>query len=63
MPKRNYNHEKRQKELNRQRKELSSAAALRKFFRENNRREKGAEPSWEEHKKLLLESYRRASDS
>ena len=36
---------------------LKNAAALRKFFRESNKREKGKEPEWEDHKRMILESY------
>lgn len=37
---------------------LNTPARLRKFFRESNRREKGAEPDWEDQKRLILEGYR-----
>jgi hypothetical protein len=36
---------------------LKNPAALRKFFRESNKLEKGKEPDWEEHKRIILEGY------
>lgn len=38
-------------------KQKATPASLRKFFRECNRREKGTEPAWEDHKRLILEGF------
>ena len=35
--------------------QLNSSEELEKFFCERNRKEKGDEPSWEDHKRLVLE--------
>jgi hypothetical protein len=32
---------------------LKNSAALRKFFRESNKLEKGKEPEWEDHKRMI----------
>ena len=37
---------------------LTDPVFLKKFFEQRNKREKGAEPDWEEQKNLILESYR-----
>jgi hypothetical protein len=36
---------------------LKNPPALRKFFRESNKLEKGKEPEWEDHKRMIQESY------
>lgn len=36
---------------------LTSPDSLRRFFKECNDREEGAEPDWAEHKKLTLEGF------
>ena len=36
---------------------LKDPAALRKFFRESNKLEKGKEPDWEDYKRMIRESY------
>ena len=36
---------------------LNSLKELEKFFQDRNRKERGKEPSWEEHKKLILEGF------
>lgn len=44
-------------QMSAKKKPLNTAAELKKFFQESNRREKGEEPDWEDQKKLILESY------
>jgi hypothetical protein len=36
---------------------LTDPDSLEKFFRKCNEREEGVEPDWEDHKKLILESF------
>jgi hypothetical protein len=36
---------------------LKNPAALRKFFRESNKLEKGKEPEWEDQKRMIQEGY------
>ena len=38
-------------------KDLTSPAALKKFFSDRKRKESGKEPDWDEQKKLILEGY------
>ena len=45
-------------ELNGRQQRLTHPDDLEKFFRKCNQREKGAEPDWEDHKRLILDSYR-----
>jgi len=45
-------------ELDRNKRRLTDAASLRKFFKECNEQERGKEPDWEIQKKLILEGYR-----
>jgi hypothetical protein len=40
---------------NRQWQTLTDQESLRKFFKKTNEREQGSEPSWEEHKRIILE--------
>lgn len=42
-------------EMNRQQRPLSDPKSLETFFKQCNAREKGVEPDWKEHKKLILE--------
>ena len=44
-------------DVNRQWQALTDQESLRKFFRQSDEREKGIEPSWEEHKKMVLEGF------
>ena len=37
---------------------LSDSNALKRFFTQCNNREKGREPDWEEHKKLILDGFK-----
>jgi hypothetical protein len=37
---------------------LVSSESPRNFFQKSNEKEKGVEPDWEEHKKLIQEGYR-----
>lgn len=43
-------------EMNRQQQPLSDPQSLKTFFKRCNAREKGVEPDWEEHKRLILDS-------
>lgn len=43
--------------LNRQQQRLTDPDALKHFFRKCDEKEKGAEPDWEDHKRLILDSY------
>lgn len=45
-------------ETDQQRQPLTDQSALKSFFRKCSEREKGTEPDWEEHKRLLLEGMR-----
>jgi hypothetical protein len=42
-------------EMNRQKRPLSDIESLETFFKRCNAREKGVEPDWEEHKRLILD--------
>ena len=44
-------------ELNRQQQRLTDSNCLKQFFRKCNEREDGVEPDWEDHKRLILDSY------
>jgi hypothetical protein len=44
-------------ELNRQQRRLTDPDGLKQFFRKCDERENGVEPDWEDHKKLILDSY------
>ena len=44
-------------EMDQENQKLGTPEALKKFFRECNRREKGSEPDWEDQKQLILEGY------
>ena len=44
-------------EMNGQRQSLSDPDALKKFFKDCNERERGKEPEWEEHKRLIEEGF------
>jgi hypothetical protein len=44
-------------ELNHKQQRLTDPDALKHFFRKCDEREKGAEPDWEDHKRLILDSY------
>jgi hypothetical protein len=41
-----------------QRQPLTDPTALKSFFQKCSEREKGTEPDWEEHKRLLLDGMR-----
>ena len=41
-------------DINRQQRSLSDPQSLKMFFKRCNDREKGVEPDWEEHKRLIL---------
>lgn len=45
-------------EMNQRKKQLSEYQSLKHFFDQCNEREKGIEPDWEEHKRLILDSSR-----
>jgi hypothetical protein len=45
-------------EINRQQQRLTDPDSLNRFFRKCNERENGVEPDWEDHKRLILDSYR-----
>ncbi len=42
----------------RKRESLKDPTSLKSFFKECDKREKGKEPDWEEHKQLIIEGYR-----
>jgi hypothetical protein len=44
-------------EINRQQQYLTDPDSLNRFFRKCNERENGVEPDWEDHKRLILDSY------
>lgn len=44
-------------ELSQQRESLGDPQSLKRFFQKCDEREQGYEPDWEEHKRLILESY------
>ena len=44
-------------EINRQRQRLTDPDPLKKFFRKCDEIENGIEPDWEDHKRLILDSY------
>lgn len=43
--------------LNRQQQRLTDPDSLNRFFRKCDERENGVEPDWEDHKRLILDSY------
>lgn len=45
-------------DMNHQQRPLSDPQSLKTFFKRCNDREKGVEPDWEEHKRLILDSSR-----
>jgi hypothetical protein len=45
-------------EINQQQQRLTDPDALKRFFRNCNERENGVEPDWEDHKRLILDSFR-----
>jgi len=47
---------------NEKREPLREPVFLRGFFKECNKREKGAEPDWNEQKRLILKSYQGRAD-
>ena len=44
-------------EINRQQRRLTDPDSLNRFFRKCDQRENGVEPDWEDHKRLILDSY------
>ena len=44
-------------EIIRQQQRLTDPDSLNRFFRKCNERENGVEPDWEDHKRLILDSY------
>ena len=44
-------------DMNREQQRLTDPESLKEFFRKNDEREDGVEPDWEDHKRLLLDSY------
>jgi hypothetical protein len=44
-------------EINRQQQRLTDPDSLNRFFRQCDERENGVEPNWEDHKRLILDSY------
>ena len=44
-------------EINRQQQRLTDPDSLHRFFRKCDDRENGLEPDWEDHKRLILDSY------
>ena len=46
-------------EMNGRAQPLADPASLKSFFKRCQEREKGQEPEWEDHKRVILEGYRR----
>ena len=44
-------------EISRERRRLTDPDSLKRFFQQCNKRESGIEPDWEDHKRLILDSY------
>ncbi len=44
-------------EINRQQQRLTDPDSLKRFFRKCDERGNGIEPDWEDHKRLILDSY------
>jgi hypothetical protein len=44
-------------EINQQQRRLTDPDSLNRFFRKCDERENGVEPDWEDHKRLILDSY------
>ena len=44
-------------EISRTSKQLTEPDALKRFFQQCRESEKGVEPDWEDHKRLILETY------
>lgn len=44
-------------EINQQQQRLTDPDSLKRFFEKCNERENGLEPDWEDHKRLILDSY------
>ena len=44
-------------EINRRQQRLTDPDSLNRFFQKCNERENGVEPDWEDHKRLILDSY------
>ena len=44
-------------EMNKQQQPLTDPDSLKRFFDKCDEREKGVEPDWEDHKRLILDSY------
>ena len=45
-------------EINGQQQRLTDPDSLKRFFRKCDERGNGPEPDWEDHKKLILDSYK-----
>ena len=44
-------------EISRERRRLTDPDSLKRFFQKCNQLESGIEPDWEDHKRLILDSY------
>lgn len=44
-------------EMNQRQRPLSDLQSLKRFFQQCKTREKGREPDWEEHKRLILDGF------
>ena len=44
-------------EINQQQQRLTDPDSLKRFFQKCDEREDGKEPDWEDHKRLILDSY------
>ncbi len=44
-------------EINQQQQRLTDPDSLKRFFKKCDERESGLEPDWEDHKRLILDSY------
>jgi len=45
-------------DANRQWQKLTDQESLNKFFQQSNEREQGSEPSWEAHKRIILDGFK-----
>jgi hypothetical protein len=44
-------------DLNQQQQRLTDPDSLKRFFKKCNQQDSGIEPDWEDHKRLILDSY------
>ena len=49
-------------DLNRTSEKLTDPDSLKRFFKKCNENEKGAEPDWEDHKRLILDGFKAGNE-